>query len=227
MKNPFKKEVVDYKAEEPSTPYQRARQEWDMRLGAAYVSARNWRLVSLLSLLVIILVLMILGLVLTNCKDKVYIAEVTKEGRIVNVAPILVHYQPSEAQKEYFVCRFIELIDGMTLDPVAVRQNWLTAYKFLSGSGIERLNTYFKKNNPVALVGKKTITVQVLDINPVSSSTIHVDWVENIINTNGEEEGKRSYSGVFTVAEKQPITREEILRNPLGIYIVDFSISPK
>jgi type IV secretion system protein VirB5 len=50
-------------------------------------------------------------------------------------------------------------------------------------------------------------------------------WAETIINVNGQEEGRKNYSGVFTIALKQPKTREEILRNPLGIYIVDFNIS--
>jgi type IV secretion system protein VirB5 len=163
--------------------------------------------------------------VLTSHKDKIYVAEVTKGGRVVNVAPLLVSYQPSEAQKEYFVANFIDLVQSLTLDPVAVKQNWLKAYNFLSNQGAERLNTYFRKNNPSALLGKKTITVQIVDINPVSKETMHVRWVETITNTNGQEEGKKDYSGVFTIVIKQPTTRGEILRNPLGIYIVDFNIS--
>lgn len=227
MKNPFKKEVANYKSEAPLTPYQLAQQEWDMRIGTSRVQARNWRICTLFSLIMAILLAVVLILVLISHKDKIYVAEVTKEGRIVNVSPLLVGYQPNEAQKEYFIAHFIELVRGLTLDPVAVKQNWLNAYNFLSNRGAERLNSYFKQNNPVALLGKKTITVQILDINPVSAATMHVRWVESIVNTNGQEEGRKIYSGVFTIALKQPTTREEILRNPLGIYIVDFNISTK
>ena len=48
---------------------------------------------------------------------------------------------------------------------------------------------------------------------------MHVNWIETIVNANGQEEGKKNYSGIFTIAIKQPTTHEEILRNPLGIYI--------
>ena len=228
MKNPFKKEeATNYRGEEPITPYQRAQQEWDMRIGSARVQAKNWRLCAFFSLLLTAIFAGIVILVLARHKDKIYIAEVTQEGRVVNVAPLSVRYQPNEAQKEYFVAHFIELIRGLSLDPVAVKQDWLHAYDYLSGRGAERFNNYFKTNNPVAWLGKKTITVKILDVNPVSPSTVYVNWVETITNTNGQEEGKKNYSGVFTIVLKQPTTREEILRNPLGIYIVDFNISEK
>lgn len=227
MKNPFKEEAANYKGEEPVTPYQRAQQEWDMRIGSSRMQARNWRICAFFSLLIVVILAGVVVLVLTSHKDRIYVAEVTQEGRVVNVAPLSVRYQPNEAQKEYFVAHFIELVRGLTLDPVAVKQNWLNAYNFLSDRGAERLNAYFKNNNPVVLLGKKTITVKILDVNPVSSATLYVSWVETITNTNGQEEGKKNYSGVFTIVLKQPTTREEILRNPLGIYIVDFNISEK
>jgi type IV secretory pathway TrbF-like protein len=227
MKNPFKKEVANYQTQEPTTPYQQAQQEWDARVGTATVQAKNWRIIAFFSLLISILLLASLIIALISRKDKLYIAEVTKEGRVVNVAPLLVTYRPSEAQKEYFVSHFIELIDSMTLDPVAVKRNWLHAYDFLTSSGAQRLNTYFKQNNPTAILGKKTVTVEIVDVNPVSEATIHVDWNKEVVNTDGQSEGKKNYSGVFTITTKQPTTREEMLRNPLGIYLVDFNISAK
>lgn len=225
MKNPFKEEVLNYKGDEPTSPYQRAQQEWDMRIGSSRVQARNWRICALISLLVSVALAWGLVFVLTSHKEKIFIAEVTKEGRVVNVSRLAVKYQPNEAQKEYFIIHFIELIRTLTLDPVAVKQNWINAYNFLSNRGAERFNKYFKESNLVALLGKKTITVQITDINPVTPATMNVRWTETTVNTNGQEESKKNYSGVFTIALKQPTTRAEILRNPLGIYIVDFNIS--
>lgn len=225
MKNPFKKEVVTYKSEEPSTPYQRAGQEWDLRIGSSSVQAKNWRLCALLSLAIALLATLILIITLATRKEKIFIAEVTKEGRVVNVAPLTIKYQPNEAQKEYFIANFIELTRSLTLDPVAMNKNWISAYNFLSNRGGQQFSKYFKEANPKAILGKKTVTIDITDINPVSPATMHVNWTETTINTDGQEEGKKNYSGIFTIALKQPVTRAEILRNPLGIYIVDFNIS--
>ncbi|MFX8692430.1 VirB8/TrbF family protein, partial [Acinetobacter baumannii] len=45
--NPFRRASVRYgRTPEPETPYQKASQVWDERIGAARVQARNWRLMA-------------------------------------------------------------------------------------------------------------------------------------------------------------------------------------
>ncbi|MBN8933937.1 MAG: conjugal transfer protein TrbF, partial [Rhizobium pusense] len=49
--NIFKRPSVRYaRTPEPGTPYQRAGQAWDERIGSARVQARNWRLMAFGSL---------------------------------------------------------------------------------------------------------------------------------------------------------------------------------
>jgi len=227
MKNPFKREVSSYKGSEPQTPYQRAQQEWDSRIGTASSQAKNWRLLALLSLITTIFLIIILMLSISSRKDQIYVAEVTKDGRVVNVSPLMVRYNPNEAQKEYFVSQFINLVRGIPLDPVLAKKNWLNAYSFLTGRGAEILNASFRKESPTKLLGKKTITIEISDINPVSPTTMHVDWIETVVNNRGQKEAENGFSGIFTTAIKQPTKHNEYLRNPLGIYIVDFNITPK
>ena len=46
--NTFKRPTTHYgKVPEPETPYQRAAQVWDDRIGSARVQAKNWRLMAL------------------------------------------------------------------------------------------------------------------------------------------------------------------------------------
>src|SRR3546814_4167289 len=48
----FKRPSTHYgKAAEPETPYQRAAQVWDERIGASRVQAKNWRLMAFGSLI--------------------------------------------------------------------------------------------------------------------------------------------------------------------------------
>ena len=223
----FKQEKSSFKGEKIFTPYQRAKREWDVRLGSARVQARNWRIVALCSVGVSLLLLAALLIVLLSRKEHIYVAEVTKEGRVTNVAPLMVKYQPTEAQKHFFITRFIELTRTVPLDPVLAKKNWISAYRFLTSRGVDKLNGYFRQNNPVALLGKGTISVQVLDINPVTPTTTHVNWAETLVDSEGKEAPAKEYSGVFTTVVKQPTNQQGILQNPLGLYIVDFDISSK
>jgi len=227
MKNPFKKEVTSFQSVEPETPYQRAQKEWDDRIGSSRVQARNWRWLAFISLLLALVLLIMLMYFFSTKHDRLFIAEVTQTGRVVNVAPLVIKYNPTVAQQKYFIAKFVELIRSLPLDPVVAKQNWFQAYNFLSQRGAYRLNNFFAQNNPAEMLGKKTLSVKIDAINPISSSTFEVDWTEIIVNANGQTEGQKTYTGVFTVITQEPTSEKEILQNPLGIYIVDFNISPR
>lgn len=158
-------------------------------------------------------------------KDKIFIAEVTKEGKIVNIAPLLIKYQPTTAQQEYFIGNFIKLVRNLSLDPITAKNNWLSAYNFLTPRSAKILNEHFHNNNPTKSLGKHTITTTIHEIKQLSKNTFQAYWTETLVNINGKSEKKKQYSGTFTVKIKQPKTKKEILQNPLGLYLVDFHLS--
>ena len=107
-----------------------------------------------------------------------------------------------------------------TLVPSFYKKNLVVIYYNLG-------NTYFKQNNPVELLGKATVTVQVDEINPVTNSSFEVRWTETMIDSEGKVTGKDNRSGLFTIGLKQPTSQQEILQNPLGIIILDFNIADR
>ncbi len=227
MSKPFSTETPNYHADVPLTPYQRARQEWDDRIGSARVQAKNWRFMAFLSMFVALILLVMLVISLSLNQNNVYVAQVTAGGQVVNVAPLQKNYTPTQAEEEYFLSHFIQLIRSVSLDPVVAKQNWLQAYQFLTSSASEQLNTFMQQHNPLDLLGKKTVSVTISNINPLSNNTYDVDWVEKTIDANGQAEGEQSYNGEFTLMVKAPTTQKAILQNPLGIYITNFHISTR
>ena len=224
-KKQFRQETTHYSGTETETPYTRARKEWDSRIGSARVQASNWRLVTFLALLVCIILAVLLYVSINMRKYVVYVAQVTKTGQIVNVSPLKVQYQPNQAQMEYFITHFIKLVRSLPLDPVVARKDWTTAYSFLTPRAAHELDRYMKKDNPIDELGKKTITVKIVDVNPLSDNSYQVDWQEVTTGADGQRQGTESYSGVFTAIIRQPSTQQQILVNPLGIYIDDFNVS--
>ncbi len=227
MNNDFNDETPYYRSPPPETPYLRAKQVWDERLSNFALGADLWRKIALMSMLLVVLLLLLLLLSLSWHKPKLYIAEVASSGQVLNVKMLAQEYQPTVAEEEYFIVQFIKLVQGVPLDPVAARNNWRAAYNFLSQRGAELLTQYFNKNSPLAVLGKKTVTIQINNINPISKNSYEVDWVEQSVGQNGQLISQRSMSGVFTLMVQTPKTQGAILQNPLGIYIVDFHMSPK
>ncbi|OGT21403.1 MAG: hypothetical protein A3C55_01865 [Gammaproteobacteria bacterium RIFCSPHIGHO2_02_FULL_42_13] len=226
MKKWFKKENSCYGDNQTAeTPYQRAKDEWDERMGVARVQAKNWRFIALLSTVVALLSLVMLAVSLSMSQNVVYVAQVTTAGRVVNVSPLQVPYQPAEAQEEYFVTQFVKLVREIPMDPVVAKKNWMDAYNFLTERSSKQLNDYFQKNNPVDSLGKQTISVEITDINPISAETYQVDWIETSVDSDGKASAPANFSGTFSLMVQQPTSQKTILLNPLGIYITNFHIS--
>ena len=206
--------------------YQKAYSEWSDRIGSAKTQAKNWRLACLLSLLLLVLLVIAMIAVLNLQKSYVYVAEIKPQDSIVNVKSLDTTYSPTQAQEEYFVSRFIKNIMSLPLDPIVLRDDWISAFSFVQGTAMSQLNNFMQAQNPFALVGKQTQTVTITQYNSVSDSSYEFNWRTETYDDNGKLIGSHLYNGIFTVVQgQQPRTQQELLDNPLGMRIEYFSIS--
>jgi type IV secretory pathway TrbF-like protein len=120
--HPFSRPSVRYgDTPEPVTPYQRAAQVWDERLGSARVQARNWRLAALGATALSTVLGLTLSTVIGRSGVVPYVVEVDRLGEVRAVGPAFEAYQPSDAQIAHFLARFIENVRSLSIDPVIVR----------------------------------------------------------------------------------------------------------
>ena len=129
--NLFRRSATHYgKTPQPETPYQRAAQVWDERIGSARVQARNWRYMAFGSL---ILAAGFAGaLVWQSARGTVvpWVVQVDALGEAQTVAPASADYEPTDPQIAFHLGRFIDQVRSIPADPIIMRQNWLRAYEF-------------------------------------------------------------------------------------------------
>lgn len=215
----FKRTVQRYgDTPEPLTPYQRAGQLWDDRIGSARVQAQNWRLMAFGALG--LATILSCGLIWQSLQSRVtpYIVEVDKFGEARAVAPVAESYTPSDAQIGWYLARFITNVRSLSSDPIVVRQNWLQAYDFTTDRGAAVLNDFARTNDPFAEVGEKTVTAQVTSVVRATDSTYQVKWVEQSYK-QGEVERTSHWTAMLTVVTQGPRTADAVRKNPLGIFI--------
>lgn len=221
----FKRAVQRYgRTEPPETPYQRAGQLWDERVGSARVQARNWRLMAFGGLS---LTAGLSGaLVWQSMQSRVvpYVVEVDKLGQAQAVAPATTEYRPADPQIAWFLARFIADIRGRSLDAVLMRENWLRAYDFASKRGAIFLSEYARSANPFADVGDKTVSVQVTSVVRASETSFQVKWSERAYE-RGSLTGTSRWTAIVTVLLRSPRDADTLRRNPLGLYVdaIDWS----
>ncbi len=151
----FKRPDVRYgRTPEPETPYQRAAQAWDDRIGSARVQARNWRLMAFGSLF--LSGGLAAGLVWQSATGSIvpWVVQVDRLGQAQAVAPADAAYQPTDPQVAWHLARFVEEVRSVPADPIILRQNWLRAYDYTTSSGALALSDYARTNDPFAKLGQ-------------------------------------------------------------------------
>ena len=221
----FKRSGLRYgETPEPVTPYQKAAQVWDERIGSARVQAHNWRLMALGSLaLAIILAELLLWLGRSGSAPP-YIVEVDPRGGARAVGPAAEAYKPSDAQIAFHLARFVDNVRSLSIDPVVVRQNWLKAYDFVTDRAAVTLNEYARNNDPFAKVGRESVAVEVTSVVRASESSFQVRWLERLFE-GGAPKDTKYLTGLFSVVITPPRTVEAVRKNPLGIYVHAFNWS--
>jgi type IV secretion system protein VirB5 len=221
----FKRAVQRYgRTPAPETPYQRAGQLWDERIGSARVQARNWRLMAFGSL--ILAAGLGGGVLWQSAQSRVvpYVVEVDRLGEARAVREAEAAFQPTDPQIAWHLSRFIRNLRSIQLDPVVMRQDWLEAYAFTTQRGSQFLGDYARAADPFGHIGERTVSVQVTSVVRASENSFQVKWSEAAFE-RGSAAGRSSWTAILTVVTRAPANAEVLRRNPLGIYVdaIDWS----
>jgi len=208
------------------SPYDRAKREWDNRIGTARVQALHWRIVAILSLIGVIALGAGLVHVSANKEVKTFFVQVDALGQPGRITLADDHYEPDAAQVGYFVGQLVTLVRARPLDPVVVRDNWIKAYGFLAAEAIGTMNAYARSDPPIRAVEGRPLarTVSISNVLQKSRRTYQVRWLETAY-VGGVPQKPQSHTGLFEIEIMPPRDEAEVFRNPLGIYVVAFSWS--
>jgi len=189
----FKRSTTHYgKSAEPETPYQRAAQIWDERIGSARVQARNWRLMAFCCLILSGGFASALVWQSTTGNVVPWVVEVDNLGEAHAVGPAEASFEPSDPQIAFHLARFIEQVRA--------------------------LNDYARANDPFTRVGRQQIAVEVSSVIRASPNSFRVAWTERHYE-NGQLSTTERWTAILTIVIQPPRDAERLRVNPLGIYV--------
>ncbi|MBM9400838.1 conjugal transfer protein TrbF [Gluconacetobacter azotocaptans] len=203
---------------EPVTPYQKAAQVWDERVGSAHILARNWRLMAFGSLS--LSAALGIGLVWQSARGTVvpWVVQVDKLGQAQLVAPAAAGYRPGDPEISWYLAQFIQDVRSLSADPVVVRQKWLRAYDFTTTSGAQTLNDFARLNDPFSRIGREQVEVDVSSVIRASPSSFRVAWIERHYR-DGAFTGIERWTAIVSVVIATPRDADRLRKNPLGIFV--------
>ncbi|MEE9433701.1 MAG: conjugal transfer protein TrbF [Sphingorhabdus sp.] len=215
----FKRSAIRYAVTpEAETPYRRAGQIWDRRIGSARVQAKNWRLMAFGSLALSIATSAALFYQSLQGSIVPWVVSVDKYGEAKARGPATADYKPGDPQIAFHLARFIENVRSIAADPVIVRKNWLSAYDYVTDKGALALNDYAKAHDPFAQIGEHQVAVEISSVIRASQNSFRIAWQERHYE-NGQLERTERWSAIVTLAIQPPDTADALRKNPLGIFV--------
>jgi type IV secretion system protein VirB5 len=200
------------------TPYLRAAQQWDYRIGDARAQARNWRLMAFSSIVIAGIFAVGFAYEATRIKVAAYYVPVDEIGRPGHVELVGNVYTPSSAAIIYFLSDWTRTMFAKPTDPIVAREDLLKDFSVLRGNAATSMNQWASANDPMKDLGHVARTVAINAVLQRSGQSWQVDWTESTF-TDGSKSSDVKYTGLFTVETVPPTNQSELLANPLGLHI--------
>ena len=208
-----------------STPYQRAGQVWDARMGLSLAHARNWRRLAVANLTLAAFLGAGWWAQAERAEVRPFVVEVSQWGQTQRITALNGRYEPTEAQVGHALAQWVRDVRGKSIDPIVIRQNWLAAYDLMTPRAAAFLNAWAQAHDPFGEAGREAVEVEVLNVVARSRRTYDLQWRETRF-VNGERAAQTRWRALITTRLQPPRTEAELMKNPLGIRIEDVSWTP-
>jgi len=194
------------------------------RYGSLVDEAKRWRLAGYV--LGALLAVMVVGYVVNYRTPRVtpYVVQVDEHGFAVAIEPAERH---SASESRVIVAEVADFFKTMrTVIDDAQGQAALvdaTYAHVAPGSDARRaLDQWYRSHNPMADDSLQTV-VDVTRVQPLQSSdTLTVEWTETTVEHG--QQGSARFSAYVTVEIREVMTQEELIGNPLGVFVKQFSV---
>jgi type IV secretory pathway TrbF-like protein len=207
------------------TPFRKAKQEWDLRLGTSTLQALNWRRAAFA--VTGLLLVAIIGLIYLGAQPKVepYLVQIDKIGAATAIGPIeriTKGAVPPSPSVRFHLRRFLEDTRTISSDPAVLKGRLLDAYKLVTPAAANQLNSWIHDHNPLERGASERISIEIVGILPLSAETWQADWTETVWDEGGSMKSQTVWRATLRVRFTAPQTEEDIAANPIGLFVDEF-----
>jgi len=222
------KEVITINGE-AQTRFNKVIKQYDNFIEKIINDNRTWRLITLGAVAIVILSIIGWFTALNMKKESLLIVEVNELGRAKFIGEMTGKAQYDQSMiKDYMVealiIDYLNYTRNIILDAEIMGRNYVKAQKWCSRSMAEKTKNDIIDMEVGKYIGKIKRFVSVESILRLSNYSWQFDWFDIDQDMMGEELGKVRYRGVFTIIKEAPDEKMKY-DNPLGVYIVDYSIT--
>jgi len=219
---------------ESPNPYLSARRTWNDLMKAQVASRRSWELIAILCLLIALASVGGIAYVGSQSKFIPFLYNVDTHGHAVAVGPVERASPTDPRVLAAAIGDFIANARLVTVDAALQRKAVYHVYAMLSEQdpATGKMNQWMngtEDSNPFTRAEKETVTVDISTVLPQTADTWEVTWLESVWDRKGEVKippvPMRALVTVYRAEPSTTVTEDELRRNPLSVYVRDFSWS--
>lgn len=175
-----------------------------------------------------VFLLLALVVVASYPKSQGYVIELTPDGEAIynpDSVTVLEKWEPKTNTINYFLRTFLIQLRSVSSDPQIVQGNIDKLYKAVTGNAADKVTEYLGKTDPINRRKSETVEIKIASILPISDSTYQIDFRETVWTSSRRLKSDTQYRCVAHTAIYTPNTREQVIYNPIGLYVTDFTIT--
>jgi len=211
-------------------PYNAARREWNERYGDYIAAARQWRIVAVSALA--LAGIMAVGMIYTATRSQFipYVVEVDHFGAVSSRGSLQKTTATDPRIIKAALVDWIINIRSVSTDFASQKQLINRGYAYVNAHGpaLQLLKQYHKDHDPFRRASYETVSITRTFALPISDRSWRIEWDEQVINRDGRASDIVNWEANVTLKFSPPVNDEQqMMLNPLGIYIDVFSWSPR
>ena len=219
---------------ESPNPYLSARRTWNDLMKAQVASRRSWELIAILCLLIALASVGGIAYVGSQSKFIPFLYNVDTHGHAVAVGPVERASPTDPRVLAAAIGDFIANARLVTVDAALQRKAVYQVYAMLSEQdpATGKMNHWMngtEDSNPFTRAEKETVTVEISTVLPQTPDTWEVTWLESLWDRKGEVKTTpvpmRALVTIYRAEPSATVSEDELRRNPLSVYVRDFSWS--
>ncbi len=218
---------------ETENPYLSARRTWNDHVGSQVASRRMWQIAALMAFMIVLAA--IGGIIQIGSQSKFipYVVEVDKLGQHVAAGAVQSASKADPRVIKASVAEFISDARLVTPDVAVQRGAVFRLYAKLASNdpATQKTNEWLngdENKTPFQRATKEMANIEITSVIPQSPDTWQIDWEETTRDRQGVVKSKQNMRALVTVyiSTTTQQSEEDMRRNPLGIFVRDFSWSP-
>lgn len=215
-----------------ANPYLNARRTWNEHVGAVLSSRQAWQAAALAAMLTALAAVGGLAYVASKSRFVPYVVEVDTLGRAAAVGRADAAAKADERVVHAALASFVADARAVSFDRSA--QNaaiWRVFAMLRSGDPATAKITEYMKDpatSPTKRAEEFSVGVEIASVLRQTRETWEVNWTEKIWNRQGvrvEQRRMRALITAYSIPPTSSTTEDEIRKNPMGIFVRDFSWS--